>query len=365
MLTKHRLIRIVTIATVLVLTLSTAFPAYAAPSNDNFADATQITTLPFSVNTDNSGATAETGEANPCGSGFNPSSVWFYYTPPTNVTLTARVNYYNFPTVLAVYTGSSVDSLTQVGCSQYYYNTIVQAQGGTTYYFQVSGYYDFYQGTIPFFLEVTPPPDVFISYSPGDPSIYDTVNFYSSIGDPAGIYGNTYAWTISDGTTSNQGSFSHQFAGDGDYAVSLQFTTYDGRSNTANTTVQVRTRDVAITKLSIPQTAKSNTTKAISVDVSNKRYSAYVQVALYKGLPGGNEQQIGVLTIYVPARATRPTTFKFSYTFTPSDAAVGKVVFRAVATIMNDFNNQLRDALPADNTAIGTSLVTGSSYPNP
>ena len=98
--------------------------------------------------------------------------------------------------------------------------------------------------------------------------------------------------------------------------------------------------------------ASANQTKTINVDIKNNRYSDYVQVVLYKGLPGGGEQQIGILTIFVPARANRPTTFKFSYTFTSDDVALGKVVFKAIASINNG-----RDALPADNTAIATTLV--------
>jgi hypothetical protein len=70
-------------------------------------------------------------------------------------------------------------------------------------------------------------------------------------------------------------------------------------------------------------------------------------------VPGGGEQQIGVLTLYVPARSTKPTVFKFSYTFSPGDAAVGKVTFKAVATIVDH-----RDALPGDNMVISTTLVT-------
>ena len=118
--------------------------------------------------------------------------------------------------------------------------------------------------------------------------------------------------------------------------------------------------------MSVAPKSAENTTKEITVEVTNRRYSDNIQVQLFKGLPGGGEQLIGTLTIYVPARATRSTLFKFSYTFTGCDAAVGKVTFRTVATIMSG-----RDALPADNTAIRTSLVTGTgtcsppSYPNP
>lgn len=306
-------------------------------------------------------ATYESGEPYPtCGYGNQPNSVWFKYTPSTNVTLTAQSS--DYYSVMAIYTGPAVDSLTQVSCGTYYPQITLQAQANVTYYFQLSYLYPWYYGYIPFSLQVTLPPNVNFTYYPSDPSIFDNVYFQEEVYDPAGIWGGTFAWNLGDGITSDFSSFYHQYATDGDYTVSLTYTTSDGRSNTANTTMQVRTRDIAITKFSLPQTAKSNTTKTISVDVTNKRYSDYVQVVLYKGLPGGGEQQIGVLAIYVPVRAQRPTSFKFSYTFTPGDAWVGKVTFRAVASIASG-----RDALPADNIAIGTTLVTGQasqpSYP--
>lgn len=354
MFTSKFLTRIVTILTIFMMTLSSVQPAYAAPANDNFADAIQIASVPYNnVDNDTSGATFETDEPYPsCGYGYSLKTAWFAYTPSTNVHVTASVSYNNFQTLLAVYTGSSLNSLSQIGCSYWYNNTTFQAEAGVTYYFQVSGLYGD-EGIIPFSLQFTPPPQVSINYSPDDPSIFDNVSFYANIYDPAGIYGNTFNWAISDGTTSDQGSFYHQFAADGDYSVSLMYTTDDGRSNSTGAVVQVRTRDVAINKLVVPQTARVNQTKVINVDIKNKRYSDNVQVSLFKGLPGGGEQLIGTLTIYVPARATRPTTFKFSYTFTASDTTVGKVTFRAEANIVDG-----RDALPSDNQAIATTLVT-------
>jgi len=346
--------RTITIVIVFMLALSGASPAFAVGTNDNFADATQITSLPYSTNADNYGATFEAGEPTPnCSNGYSPMSVWYSYTPSANTSLTPRVSYYNFPTFVAVYSGSSLNDLTPVGCSQYYNNTAFKAYAGTTYYFQVSSIYPWDQGTIPFSLEVTPPPQVNINYGPSDPSIFDNVWFGASTYDPGQVYGFTYAWTISDGTASDQGSFYHQFAADGDYTVNLTATTADGRSASATQVIQVRTKDVAITGFSIPQTARVNQTKTINVDIQNKRYSDYVQVTLYKGTPGGGDVQIGTLTIYVPARASRPTTFKFSYTFTADDAKIGKVTFKAIATIING-----RDALPADNTSIATTSVS-------
>lgn len=340
-------------AVILVLILSLALPVgvLAAPTNDNFADA-QIVSLPYSVYHDTSGATFEADEPYPsCGYGYSLKTAWFAYTPSTNQTLVTRADYYYFPSVLAVYTGNSLNNLSQVACGNYYSNFAFQAQAGVTYYFQLAGLYGD-EGTIPFSLDVAPPPQVYISSGPYDPNTFDNMYFYAGTYDPAGINGFTYAWTISDGTTSDQYSFNHQFASDGDYTVNLTATTADGRSASSTQVIQVRTRDVAIGKLSVPQTAASNQTKTINVDVKNNRYSDYVTVALYKGLPGGGDQLIGTLTIFVPEKAKQSTTFKFSYTFTANDAAIGKVVFRAVANIASG-----RDALPLDNTLIASTNV--------
>jgi hypothetical protein len=334
-------------------------PALAVGTNDNFANATQIASLPYNNNADNSSATSEAGEPYPsCGYGYEPISVWYSYTPSTNTSLTAKASYYNYPPILAIYTGS-LGNLTQITCGNYNTQLTFQAQADVTYYFQLSSFYPWYQGTFPCSLEVTPPPQVNLWSNPSDPSIFDNVTFYSSIYDPGNSGIATYAWTSSDGATSNQYYFNHQFAADGDYTVSLTATTFDGRSGSSSQVIHVLTKDVAISKFSIPQTAQINQTKTINVDILNKRYSDNVQVALYKGLPGGGEQLIGVLTIYVPAKAKQATTFKFSYTFTSGDAAIGKVTFRAVATIASG-----RDALPADNTSIATTKVSGGvSYP--
>jgi PKD domain len=350
MFTSRLFTKFAAFITVFVLALSSAQAVYAAPANDNFAGAIQITALPYNANADNTGATGETGEPTDCVNTLPLKTVWFSYTPSAN---SALMLFLSYPTMIGIYTGNSVDSLGFVGCAPWYYGQFsFVPQAGITYYFQLSDYFG-NEGNLSFRLELAPPPQVNINYSPSDPSIYDNVSFYANIYDPAGIYGDAYDWAISDGTTDPSSQFSHQFAADGDYTVNLTFFTLDGRSNSANTVVQVRTRDIAINKLVVPQSARVNQTKAINVDIKNKRYSDYVQVSLFKGLPGGGEQLIGTLTLYVPARATRPTTFRFSYTYTAADASIGKVTFRAEANIVNG-----RDALPSDNQAIATTLVT-------
>jgi hypothetical protein len=335
-----------------ILALAVSFagvvPAYAAPSNDNFADATQITGLPYFVFADNTGATFEIDEPASCSVGNPLKTEWFAYTPPTDASLTAMVGNSGFSTLLGVYKGISLNSLALIGCQNGGLNNkkpiTFQAEAGVAYYFQMSGIYDWNEGLIPFTLQVTPPPEVLIFYEPSDPSIFDNVYIFGDISDLPGIYGNNYAWTIWDGTTLDGGSFYHQFASDGDYPVNLIYTTDDGRSSSASRVVQVRTKDVAIKDFSIPKTARVNQTITINVDIQNKRYSDYVQVTLVKGLPGGGEQVIDTLTLYVPAKTKKATTFKFCYTFTPDDAAIGEVTFKTVATIVNG-----RDAFSQNN----------------
>jgi len=109
--------------------------------------------------------------------------------------------------------------------------------------------------------------------------------------------------------------------------------------------VIVKTHDVSITKLVVPQTAQAGKTKTITVDVKAARYDENVSVQLWRSVPGGFEP-IGSSRQLVSARK-QGTSFVFSYTFRPEDKALGKVTFKATASI-----NGARDALPADNEVV-------------
>jgi PKD repeat protein len=221
-----------------------------------------------------------------------------------------------------------------------------RAEAGTTYYFQVGDIYGG-GGWFELFLEVAPPPVANIEFYPYDPSVFDTVTFYSNSWDPAEVGIASCAWDLGDGTTSPDCWTSHQYAADGGYTVQLTVTTYDGRTASTTRDVQVRTHDVAITKFVVPTSARVGQTRSIVVGVNSKRYLEEVEVQLYKSTPGGYEW-VGTLRQTVPVRpANRTTDFSFSYTFTADDASVGKVTFRAVANLIN-----ARDALPADNESI-------------
>ena len=125
------------------------------PPNDRFPGGV-ISTLPFSEFLDSSRATLESGEPEPtCGSDVG-ATMWYRYTPPADTILTADTRDSDFDTVLTVYTGDEISSLTQVRCSDDAYDrqseVVFSAQQGVTYYFQAAGY-DAEFGNLHFHLE--------------------------------------------------------------------------------------------------------------------------------------------------------------------------------------------------------------------
>jgi hypothetical protein len=184
---------------------------------------------------------------------------------------------------------------------------------------------------------------------PADPSIYDFITF--------GLYG--YApydwvceWRFGDGTTDNNCFVDHskRYQADGDYFVSVDVRIPgEAEVYTTSRVLSIRTHDVAITRLAVPQSARAGQTRQLEVGVRNNLYPERVRVELYKSTPTGYESQpFGTLEQYVPPRAqNRTTTFTFNYTFTAEDARSGKISFKAVATLLDSC-----DALIADNLAI-------------
>lgn len=92
-------------------------PALAAPANDDFADARSLgTAVDGSVNGSNVGATKETGEPDHAGN-VGGHSVWYSWTAPSAGNVFFHTRFTSFDTLLAVYTGSAVDSLTPVAAN--------------------------------------------------------------------------------------------------------------------------------------------------------------------------------------------------------------------------------------------------------
>ena len=196
-----------------------------------------------------------------------------------------------------------------------------------------------------------PPPVASFYFYPYDPTTFDVVQFYDNSYDPGGAGIASRAWDLGDGATSTECCPTHRYAADGDYTVRLGITTVDGRSDSTSQIVHVATHDVAVTRFSVPRSASAGQTRSLTVGVNSRRSAETVEVTLLKSVPGGY-QYVGVLTQSVPRRsANRTTDFNFSYTFTSSDAQVGKVTFKAIASVVGG-----RDALPADNEAVSSPV---------
>ena len=319
--------------------------AILRPSNDDFDNATVIGALPFSDPVDLTVATTQAGEPTPSCVSFSPVSktVWYTFTPAeTRFLIFASTNNAAFATVVAVYTGSSLATLTEVSCGGG--SVVFTADAGTTYHFLVGALFD-QGGPLEFRLEETPVAR--LGFNPFDPSVFDVVQFVDSSFDPAGLGIQSQQWQFGDGATGTGCCPTHQYAADGDYSVHLTVTTVDGRTTSTTQTASVRTHDVAITKLAAPTSASAGQTRAIVVGIKNKRYAETVEVQLLKGVPGGF-QFVGAVRQAVPlSSGNRTTDFSFNYTFTAADASIGKVTFKAFAFVIGG-----RDALPADNEAI-------------
>lgn len=327
-------------AGVVTLNISEVLP----PANDDFASATTVASLPFSQPLDTTAATVELDEPTPsCGALSH--TAWYSFSPAVTGSYVARL-IGPFSNLIAVYTGSALGSLTSVGCQNSPNFLTFQATAGTTYHLQT-----FATGPMTVEIDVAPLPVASFS-APFEPSIFETNEFDDFSFDPAGVRIATRAWDFGDGATAgNVCCPTHRYTSDGDYTVTLVVTTPDGRQASATRLVQVRTHDVAITKFSVPTSAKSNQTRQLTVALKNTRYPETVSVQLYRSMPGFfGWELVGTTTGLVPVlKGGRTTDVAFTYTFTSADATVGKVSFRAVATIVGP-----RDAVLADNEAIAS-----------
>lgn len=328
-------------------------------ANDDFANAQAVPSLPFSTpGPDLALAGYETDEpvAQGC-SGYEGSpSAWYSYTPATTQSVLARVQTNGSGPRLAIYDGPSLTELRQVGCTgaSYYDGRAMRLNAGTTYYIQVSG--PTYNSS-PVTVRLDEAPALQTSLytgSSGDRSVYETIGFTL---DHSAQWGNAVTSVVDfgDGTTSaptGEEQVGHRYSVDGVYTVTVSATSADGRTATDTTTVTVKTHDVAITRFTPPASARAGQQKQITVQVGNTRHLEKATVTLFRS-DGDWWKEVGVLTLDVPAHPTRKVSFPFAYTFTPEDAAIGKVTFRAVLSLPYP----VQDARPMDNEVIAIATT--------
>lgn len=123
-------------------------PTPTPPPNDNFASAQVISGCSGSVNGTNVGATKESGEPNhsPDGRG-GIHSVWYRWQAPATASVNITTAGSNYDTVLGVYTGTAVNSLTTIAQNDDVDPGVVQsstvtfgATAGTIYRIAVDGW---------------------------------------------------------------------------------------------------------------------------------------------------------------------------------------------------------------------------------
>lgn len=140
------------ILSVIILALMGVGVAQAGggPSNDNFAGAMPLVLNQgtVGVTTTNMDSSKETGEPDHA-ENAGGKSVWFKVTPAVTTVLRINTTDNAFDTLLAVYTGQSVNSLTRIGFNDDCHggcggaSTVdLMVNGGTTYYIAVDGYND-------------------------------------------------------------------------------------------------------------------------------------------------------------------------------------------------------------------------------
>jgi len=137
--------------------LSFSVNQFSAPQNDDFNNATVLTTLPSQAAEDTRNATVAPDD--PFCSGRS-ATVWFAFTPAANMRIEANTFGSDYDTTLSVWTGSR-GALTQVACnddsqglqSRVFFN----ATAGVTYFFMVSSFGSGPGGDLVFNLLPAPP----------------------------------------------------------------------------------------------------------------------------------------------------------------------------------------------------------------
>jgi PKD repeat protein len=325
---------------------------YPAPANDDFSQATPLSAVPFTDTVDTTASTTQPGEPLASCGGNLINSSWYAFTPAVSGTYSAR-SVAPLPTDVGVFTGSAVSALTRVACGGFGGSASWAATAGQTYYLQLgSTFSTFSTSSATIVVDVAPPPTAQFTWGPTNPSVHDTVQFFDTSTDGANLPIETREWDFGDGTTGEGGFTTHRYATDGDYAVTLAITTVDGRHATVTNTVSVRTHDVRIVKLDVPRKTSAGRTETITVSVANSRYPETVQVQLMRGRPSGFETFATSSQLVQVLRNGKTVDYRFSYTFTSDDAALGRVSFRAVASIEGQ-----NDALAADNEALATTTL--------
>ena len=136
----------------------------SGPPNDNFANAQVLSGVRAAASGTNVGATLQSGDPTTLATRSTSHTVWYRWTAPFSGPVEMNTCTSNFDTLLGVYTGSALGSLTEVasnddtsGCGSGVGSKVAfNATSGTTYQILVDGFSG-QQGTFTLSLGPTPP----------------------------------------------------------------------------------------------------------------------------------------------------------------------------------------------------------------
>jgi hypothetical protein len=141
------------------LLLLAASPAIAQPpANDDFDSATVVPGLPFTDQVNTTEATTAADDPDCFGQG---ATVWYSFTPTTDLRVDANTLGSDYDTTLSVYTGTP-GALTQIACNDDVAGSLqsrvrFDATAGETYFFMVGSFGGGPGGNLTFNLDVAPP----------------------------------------------------------------------------------------------------------------------------------------------------------------------------------------------------------------
>lgn len=208
------------------------------PANDDLADASVVDPLPYSDTVGLDGATVELDEplAGACAEPRN--TAWYSFSP-------AHAGSFVFSAAgesagaVNHYIDSGAGGLTFVDCRSNGVPKPFQAGPGETHLFQVSPGGGRSTTPITFALAVAPPVEPAFALAPQVIEALREIQFWDQTSDPANGQIVSWSWQFGDGATSIEQFATHRYLAAGDYAVTLDVATADGRTGRASKTLSV------------------------------------------------------------------------------------------------------------------------------
>ena len=183
-------------------TLSWTF--YEPPANDDFAGAEPLSGTTGALTAHNGGATAETGEPEHGGE-VGGVSLWYAWSPPDPGAFRFDVSSSEFSPLVAIYTGTELDALTEVASTSgeplFMHQTVeLDADPTSDYLIAIDSPFE-YIGEFDLSWRPLGPPnddliDIAVLDGPGDLTSVDTTFAAKEVGEPnhAGNAGGASAW---------------------------------------------------------------------------------------------------------------------------------------------------------------------------